>query len=113
MYELYYAVGTACFAPHMVLEEANLPHRVIGVDIVSGQHKAPEYLSINPAGKVPGLKLSGGQVLTEASAICLYVADIHNLREIAPGVDEVDRGVFLKSLVYLATWVQEHGKRYY
>ena len=113
MYELFFSTGTACFAPLMVLKEAKFSHQVTVIDIAAGAHRAPEYLAINPAGKVPALKMPDGQILTEASAICLYLADRHNLREIAPGVEDDDRALFLKSLIYLATSVQDHYKRYY
>lgn len=113
MYELYFSVGTACFAPLMVLEEEGLPFRLIETDIEAGAHQTPEYLAINPAGKVPALKLPNGEILTEASAICLYLADTHDLRRVAPGVDEPERAQFLRSLIFLATTLQDHFKRYY
>ena len=97
----------------MVLKEAKLAHQVTLIDIAAGTHRTPEYLAINPAGKVPALKMPDGQILTEASAICLYLADQHNLSEIAPSVEDDDRVLFLKSLIYLATSVQDHYKRYY
>lgn len=113
MYELFFSVGTACFAPLMVLEESDLDHRVTMVDIAAGAHHKPEYLEINPAGKVPALRMSDGKILTEASAICLYLADKHDLRDIAPGIEETDRALFLRWLMYLATSVQDHAKRLY
>lgn len=113
MYTLYHAVGTASFAPCMVLEESGLPHRTIALDISTGEHLTPEYLALNPAGKVPALCLPNGSVLTEASAICLYLADLHQLEDVAPGCHDADRPLFLKSLLYLATAVQDHYKRYY
>ncbi len=113
MYTLYHAVGTASFAPCMVLAEAGLPHQVVEIDISAGEHRTPEYLALNPAGKVPALRLPDGTVLTEASAICLYLADQHQLEEVAPDCRDADRPLFLKSLLYLATAVQDHYKRYY
>lgn len=113
MYTLYGCVGTASFAPQMVLQEAGLSHTFVEIDISQGAHRSTEYLSINPAGKVPALVLENGSIMTEASAICLYLADLHRLPAVAPGPHEPDRHVFLQHLLYLATTVQDHYKRYY
>ena len=113
MFTLFSCIGTASFAPQMVLEESRLAHNVVEIDISKGAHRSPEYLRINPTGKVPALKLPNGTIMTEASAICLYLADLHKLTTIAPGVSDPDRPLFLKSLIYLATSVQDHYKRYY
>lgn len=113
MYTLYSCIGTASFAPQMVLEEARLAHTLVEIDVSRGAHRSPEYLSINPMGKVPALVLENGTMMTEASAICIYLADKHELPTIAPGTSDPDRPLFLRSLIYLATSVQDHYKRYY
>ncbi|WP_162530050.1 glutathione S-transferase family protein [Stappia sp. BW2] len=113
MLTLFSCIGTASFAPQMVLEEAELMHNIVEIDISRGAHRSPEYLSINPSGKIPALKLENGTVMTEASAICLFLADLHQLSEIAPGPSDPDRPLFLKTLIYLATSVQDQYKRYY
>ncbi|WP_172292298.1 glutathione S-transferase family protein [Pseudoruegeria sp. HB172150] len=113
MYRLYTCRATAGFAPQMVLEEARLPHEIVEVDILTGAQRSPEFLRINPAGRVPALRLPDGQILTEASAICLYLADAHDLTDVAPAADDPDRALFLRSLIFLATSVQDHFKRYF
>lgn len=47
------------------------------VSIVEREHKAPEYLAINPRGQTPALKLDDGSVLTESVAICRYLEALH------------------------------------
>lgn len=47
------------------------------VSITQGQHKAPEYLAINPLGQTPALALDDGTVLTESVAICRYLEALH------------------------------------
>lgn len=47
------------------------------ISIVERQHKAPEYLTINPRGQTPALKLDDGSVLTESVAICRYLEAVH------------------------------------
>lgn len=47
------------------------------VSIIEREHKAPEYLAINPRGQTPALKLDDGVVLTESVAICRYLEALH------------------------------------
>ena len=48
MYTLYWSADTGAFAVQAVLEEAGLPYRREVVDTGQGQHRAPEYLAVNP-----------------------------------------------------------------
>ena len=113
MYTLYFSIGTASFAPQMLLEESNIIHQLVEVDIASGEHLSPEFLSINPTGKVPALRLTNGDILSEAAAICIYLADTHKISDAAPELNDPDRPRFLMSLLYLATSVQDQFKRFY
>lgn len=53
----------------------NIPTTV--VDLARGEHRKPDYLSINPLGRVPSLKLDDGRVVTESVAICRYLEHFH------------------------------------
>ena len=53
----------------------DLPTKVL--HITKGEHKAPEYLAINPRGQTPALALDDGSVLTESVAICRYLEALH------------------------------------
>ena len=66
-----------------LLEETGLPYERVLTDISTGAQKAPEYLAINPMGKVPGLK-DGEAALGEAAAICAYIADRYPETKLAP-----------------------------
>lgn len=57
-----------------MLEELDAPHEQIVLDIASAEQRSPEYLAINPMGKVPAL-VDGDAVVTEVAAICAYLAD--------------------------------------
>ncbi len=57
-----------------MLEEVGVAHELRFVDIMAGAQKAPEILALNPMGKLPILT-DGKQVVTEAAAIGLYLAD--------------------------------------
>jgi len=77
------------------LEEVGVPYELRFIDISSGQQKEPELLSINPMGKLPTLR-DGQTVVTEAAAICIYLADRYAPGKLAPALDDPRRGPFLR-----------------
>ncbi len=72
-FKLYYAPGACSLAPHIVLEEVGARFELRRVDLAADQQMSPEYLGINPKGRVPAL-VEGDWVLTEAPAILRYLA---------------------------------------
>jgi|GEM_PF-1684144 len=54
MFRLYYAPGTCALATHIALEEAGAPYEAVLVDFRSQSQRSPEYLAVNPKGRVPG-----------------------------------------------------------
>ncbi len=113
MYKLYWSEGTASLAPQVILEEAGIDYEMVIIDMANSQHFTPEYLAINPFGKVPALMLPDGKVMTEAAAICLYLIEQHDLTHLAPQPKSKPRAQFLQWLMYLTNTVQENYKRYY
>jgi glutathione S-transferase len=83
MMKLYYAPATCSLASHIALEEAGADYEPVRVDIRSGQQQSPEYLALNPKGRVPTLVTERG-VLTETPAILAYIAQTHRAAELAP-----------------------------
>jgi glutathione S-transferase len=71
--KLFYMPGACSLAPHITLEWIGKPFEVIRIE--RGATKNPEYLKVNPLGKVPALILEDGNLLVEASAILLYLAE--------------------------------------
>ncbi len=71
---LYTSPRACSLACHIALEESGLPFTPKIVRIRQGEHRRDEYLSINPWGKIPALKIDD-EVLTETHAILSYVAD--------------------------------------
>lgn len=113
MYRLYFKAGTAAFGPQAVLEEAGLAHELVTVDTSAGAHRQPDYLALNPTGKIPTLVTPEGEVLYETAAIMLYLADRHGLDDLAPPVGHPLRGLFYRSLFFLSNVLQTDFKRYY
>jgi glutathione S-transferase len=70
---LYYTPGTCAQAVRIALEEAGAPYQLVRVDFAAGQQRTPEYLAINPKGRVPALVTPQG-TLTETPALLAYVA---------------------------------------
>ena len=69
MLTLYYGPGACSMASHIVLEESGEKYEGRKVNLAQGEQRSPEYLKVNPHGKVPALRLDNGEVLTENAAI--------------------------------------------
>ena len=71
---LYHAAPSRSSIVHWMLEELGEPYDILLISFKKGENLKPEFLAINPMGKLPTLK-HGGAVVTEAAAICTYLAD--------------------------------------
>src|SRR5256885_7042699 len=72
MFKLYYAPGTCALASHIALEEAGASYTAERLDFKNGQQTTPQYLAINPKGRVPGPGADRG-TLTQTPAILAHV----------------------------------------
>ncbi len=70
--KLYYAPGACSLAPHIVLEELGFPYATSRLNLAEGDQRKPEYLKLNPAGRVPTLMVDG-KALTENVAILTFL----------------------------------------
>jgi glutathione S-transferase len=86
---------------HWMLEEVGVPYQMQVLDFDKREHKTPEYLAINPMGKVPSI-VHRGVVVTEAAAICAYLADTFPKAGLAPGLEAPERGTYLRWLFFAA-----------
>jgi glutathione S-transferase len=78
-----------------MLEEVGVPYELRYVDLLTGAHKTPELLALNPMGKLPILT-DGELVVTEVAAIGLYLADRYSPGNLAPAFDDPARGTYLR-----------------
>lgn len=83
MLKLYYAPGTCALASHLALEYAGAPYEAVRVDFKSQQQRSPEYLRVNPKGRVPVLVTDRG-VLTETPALLHFIAQSFPKAGLAP-----------------------------
>jgi glutathione S-transferase len=81
--KFFYASGTCALASHIALEEAGAEYEAVRLDFRNNDQRKPEYLAINPKGRVPALVTDEG-VLTETPAILVYVAQRFPAARLAP-----------------------------
>jgi len=112
VYLLYGGDYTRAPLVQWVLEEGGIPFEFRKIDIVKGEHKAPEFLAINPAGLIPVLITPEGDALFEMAALMVYLADRHRLSALAPSVDDPLRGLFLSTVFFIAD-LQPEIKRFH
>jgi glutathione S-transferase len=90
---------------HWMLEEVGAPYRMEILSFDKNEHKAPAFLAINPMGKVPTI-VHRGVVVTEAAAICTYLADAFPKAELAPALDDPARGTYLRWMFFGAGCIE-------
>lgn len=106
--KLFHAPGACSLGIRVLLEEIGAPHEVVTLDLRAGGQRAPDYLALNPKGKVPALVRDDGSVLTEFPAIALWLARTHPETGLWPtGIEEEARAMEL--LDYLVSTVHMRG----
>ncbi|MGA2288094.1 glutathione S-transferase family protein [Bradyrhizobium sp.] len=83
MLKLYYAPGTCALASHIALQEAGATYTIERIDFKINQQNSPEYLAINPKGRVPALVTDRG-ILTETPAMLAFIAQGFPQAKLAP-----------------------------
>jgi len=83
MMKLYYATGTCALASHIALEEAGGEYSTVRVNFATSEQRSPEYLAINPKGRVPSLVTERG-ILTETPAMLAFIAQSFPKTRLAP-----------------------------
>jgi glutathione S-transferase len=96
---LYHASPSRSSIVLWMLEEVGQPYDIKLLKLSAGDNLKPDYLALNPMGKVPALK-HGDTVITEVAAICTYLADEFPLAKLNIPVGTPKRGVYLKWLFF-------------
>ena len=86
MHTLYTAPGTCALASHIALIDAGVPYDLVQIDFRAKAQQSPDYLAVNPKGRVPALVTSHG-TLTETPAILAYIAQTNPAATLAPLAD--------------------------
>lgn len=107
MLKLYYSPGACSLASHIALEEAKALYTIQRVDLKNGEQRSPEYLKVNPKGRVPALATDKG-ILTESPVILGYIAQTFPEAKLAANEDSFAFGdmqafnLFLTATVHIA-----------
>jgi glutathione S-transferase len=83
MWTFYYFPMTCALASHIALEQAGADYATVNVDFSTNGQRAPEFLRVNPKGRVPAL-VTGRGILTETPAILAFVAQSFPAAALAP-----------------------------
>jgi glutathione S-transferase len=105
MMKLYWSPRSRSFTALWLMEETGQPYERVLTDIASGAQKKPDYLAINPMGKVPALQ-DGDATLAEAAAICAYVAERYPEAKLAPPLGDPLRAKYLYWLFFAPSCVE-------
>ena len=96
---LYHASPSRSSIVRWMLEETGEPYDLHLLKLAEGEQMKPDYLAVNPMGKVPALR-HGDAVITEAAAICTYLADEFPHAHLNVPIGDPRRGVYLKWLFF-------------
>lgn len=102
---LYHAVPSRSSIVHWMLEEIGHPYELRLLDLKKQENREPAFLAVNPMGKVPTL-VHDGAVITEASAICCYLADAFPEAKLNFPVGDARRGPYLKWLFFSPSCIE-------
>jgi len=102
---LYHAAPSRSSIARWMLEELGEPYDLHVLSLANGEQRAPDYLAVNPMGKVPTLK-HGDTVITEAAAICTYLADEFPQARLNVPVGDPRRGAYLRWLFFAPSCIE-------
>lgn len=94
----YHSPNTRSVGALTLLEELGAPYELKVLNM-KGDTRSPEYLAINPMGKVPAIK-HGDALITEQAAIFMYLADLFPEAGLAPAIGDPLRGPYLRWMVF-------------
>ncbi|HJU61468.1 MAG TPA: glutathione S-transferase family protein [Candidatus Binatia bacterium] len=97
--KLYYNPRSRAVISKWMLDECGVDYEIVPIDFEKREHKTPEFLKINPAGKLPAL-VDGDSKIFEGAAICLYLGDKFPEANLAPKIGAPERGRYLSLMVY-------------
>jgi glutathione S-transferase len=106
MHKLYWNHGSASITAQMALEETGAPYELAFVDFEKGDHRSPDYLKLNPNGKVPVLLIDGERPMFETCAIATYLGDRYPASGLTPAIDDPARSSYLQWIFHLTNSVQ-------
>ena len=95
MYMLHWEYMAGSIIVEVLMHDIEVAFEARYVDMSSGEHKKPEYLNINPTGRVPALTLPNGKTIGETGAVVTYLCEMHPDAGLSPQPGDADRPKFL------------------
>ena len=102
-YTIFGDKGSGAFSTEAALAEAGAPYAFHAVSLKKNEQKKPEFLALNPSGKVPALRLPEGEVMTELAAILLAIADRFPDARLLPPEGSTARAQAYRWLAFMAS----------
>jgi glutathione S-transferase len=93
---------------HWVLREAGVEYQTISVDLTKGEQRKPEFLAVNPYGKLPVLVDDDGVAVTESAAICTYIAEKYPDKQLIPGPGNSARAHYHQWICFCIAEMEPH-----
>src|SRR5580658_9879881 len=97
----FHSPNTRSGGTRILLEELGVPYELHALNMKAGEQRKPEYLAVNPMGKVPAI-LHGDALVTEQVAIGIYLADLFPEAGMTPAIGDALRGPYLRWYVFYA-----------
>ena len=107
MLTLYFAPHTISLATHIVLEEVGADYSLRRIDFATNQQRSPDYLKINPKGRMPALVTDRG-ILTETPAMLVYVAQSFPHPHLGAGLAPIDDPFLFAQIQSFNSWLCSH-----
>jgi glutathione S-transferase len=104
-YRVFGDLGSGAFSAEAVLAEAGAPYEFHAVSLEKNEQKKPEFLAINPSGKIPALRLPEGEIITESAGILLTIADHFPNARLLPPQAGAARAQAYRWLAFMASEV--------
>ena len=95
----FYAPHTRASGTLALFEELGVDYDLHLLSLKAGTQRAPEYLAVNPMGKVPAI-VHDGALVAEQPAVFIYLADLYADKGLAPSIGDPLRGPYLRWLVF-------------
>lgn len=95
----FHSPNTRSTGALVLLDELGADYKLHALNMKAGEQRKPDYLAINPMGKVPAIR-HGDALVSEQAAVFMYLADLYPEAGLAPAMGDPLRGPYLRWMVY-------------